>query len=265
MGPLAQFAILNITGADAAEFLHSQLSSNVLSLEEGQSRPAAYCDANGRVLAVLLVHRVSGGFYVLLDASLESDICKRLKIYVLRSEVSIVSLRKSHAVYGVRISGDAPQGVWPYPMDKSRGLILLGADEVPPSALDLIDPQKWLLADIESRLAWLDTAVTGRFLPQALGLLQLGAVDFDKGCYPGQEIIARVHYLGAVKRELVQLSVPGIEQEVVPGQVLYWQSADDQENKAGDVVAAAPNKDGYNILSIVNTDSYNINLNYYIR
>ncbi len=265
MRPLEQFSVLHIAGADAGSFLHTQLSNNIALMNEGDSRLAAYCEPKGRVLAVVLVYRESPGYFLVLNSTLEDDFVKRLHLYVLRSSVTIKSCRETHTLYGVLARDDEfPDSCWSYPPDNARKLYLVSRDDSPLDIAGGLTTQQWNLADIECGLAWLDSTTTGRFLPQALNLVSLGAVDFSKGCYPGQEVIARVHYLGSVKRELLRMSIPGVE-TAAPGEQLYYASADGQQQKAGEIVAAAPNNQFMSILSVLKTNIYTTNLIYYIK
>ncbi len=264
MGPLEQFSVLHIEGADAGEFLHAQLSNNIVSMSEGESRLAAYCEPKGRVLAVVLVYRDCGAYYLVLNATLAGIIAKRLQIYVLRSAVDISSCDATHMLYGLEVESGSVSGTWPYPADHSRALMLVSKDSPRADISPSLSSQQWNLADIQAGLVWLDDSTSGRFLPHALNLVATGYVDFNKGCYPGQEIIARIQYLGSVKRTLIRIEIPESDIQTL-GQNLYYESQDGEEQLAGQIVAKASKNNTILILSVVKTDVYGIKLSYYIN
>ena len=261
MRPLEQFSVLCIEGADAGAFLHAQLSNDILSLADGGSVMAAYCEPAGRVLAVVLVHRSRSSYYLVLHRSLESAISRRLRLYVLRSAVTIKMCTGEQPLFGVVRHKSAG---WPYPVDSERWLQFGDSADSTHEDSDVMTTQQWQKADIRSGLAWLDSTTSGQFLPQALNLVALGAVDFNKGCYPGQEIIARSHYLGTVKRQLIRTVIPE-SIEAMPGQELYTESGDGEEQRAGEIVASVAEGADSEILAVVKTSACGQKLNCYIN
>lgn len=190
-----------ISGKDAGQFLHNQLSADVLGLSDGQSTFACYCEPNGRVLALLLVNRKGASYYLIMSTSLAPSIARRLKIYVMRDKVGIEVL-DAGSVAGVHV-GDKPRQHPPLLVEAtvpdSSDTLLIAADKAAfDSNVALQDA--WKLAELQRGITWLCAETSGQFLPQMLGFDSLGAVNFHKGCYPGQEIVARTHYLGKVKR-----------------------------------------------------------------
>lgn len=198
---LPYLSALRFSGSDAGDFLHNQLSADINALSSGESTFACYCEPKGRVLALVLVARKDSDYYMLMSTSLTGPVASRLKIYVMRSKVDIEAL-EGCSVFGLQ-AGDvsAPS------TDCIASVMLPGSDdsylivdgdttgEVNSSIQDA-----WKLAELERGITWLCGETSGQFLPQMLGYEKLGAVNFRKGCYPGQEIVARTHYLGKVKR-----------------------------------------------------------------
>jgi folate-binding protein YgfZ len=263
MQPLDQFSVLHVEGADAGDFLHSQLSNNIIDLGDGASLLAAYCEPAGRVLAVVLVYRSQSSYYLVLDQSLAIGIAKRLQIYVLRSKVTITSLTGSHYLYGMRTDEPEAADTWPYPLDAKRRFCLQSSNDVPdlPGALST---DQWRLADIQAGAVWLDSETTGKFLPQALNLVTLGAVDFNKGCYPGQEIVARSHYLGSVKRRLIR-TIISESTDILPGLELFDETEDGVQQLAGKIAAVATHGEETHVLAVVKTSACSDKLFYYIN
>jgi len=203
---LAYLSVIRFSGSDAGDFLHNQLSADVLALSPGESTFACYCEPRGRVLALMLVSRNNDDYFVIMSGSLASSIAKRLRIYVMRSRVDIEVMDKC-VVAGLH-SGDEPR------VDEPQALpthpvavavpgsddVLLVTDDNASFETSPVLQDAWKLSELKRGIVWLCTESSGQFLPQMLGYQNLGAVNFRKGCYPGQEIVARTHYLGKVKR-----------------------------------------------------------------
>jgi folate-binding protein YgfZ len=205
---LPYLSVIRFSGADAGEFLHNQLSADVLGLSGGESTWACYCEPKGRVLALLLVARVDDAYDVIVAASLARAVTDRMKIYVMRSKVEI-EIRDDVAVVGSKDEGESGLATGAttaiaLPRSGAR-LLLVAATNAPTGAAELVET--WKQAELQQGICWLDTETSGQFLPQMLGFDALGAVNFKKGCYPGQEIVARTHYLGKVKRHPRLLSI----------------------------------------------------------
>ncbi len=199
---LSYLVSVHVRGQDAGQFLHNQLSADVLALSPGQSTFACYCEPKGRVLALLLVSRKGDdGYNVIMSRSLASAITQRLRIYVMRDKVKIEIL-DDFTVYGLYSDPGIPSRtsqttLVPLP---SANEFFLVSNEAYPSQANADTENAWRQAELKRGITWLSPATSGQFLPQWLGFEQLGAVNFRKGCYPGQEIVARTHYLGKVKR-----------------------------------------------------------------
>ena len=201
MTAITYLSAIRFSGADAGDFLHNQLSADVLGLSSGETTFACYCEPKGRVLALMLVGRDGDDIYVVMAGSLVLAVTKRLRIYVMRSKVDIEVL-DSCVVLGVHagdVSSPSPSPVAILDVPVSGDRFILSSDdtsrETDPALLDA-----WKLSELQRGITWLCPETSGQFLPQMLGFDSLGAVNFRKGCFPGQEIVARTHYLGKVKR-----------------------------------------------------------------
>jgi len=202
-------SVVRFAGSDAGDFLHNQLSNDVLSLPEGGSVFACYCEPKGRVLALMLVCCVGEDYYAVMASSLAKTVTNRLRMYVLRSKVEIEVLEQM-AVAGLEgktiANAEELATVIPVP-GTERSLLLMDTKTIDPGSDDAVNT--WKANELQQGITWLCPATSGQFLPQWLGLDELGAVNFRKGCYPGQEIVARTKYLGKVKRRprLLKISV----------------------------------------------------------
>lgn len=196
MVKLSNLSAIRFSGADAGSFLHNQLSADVNGLSSGDATFACYCEPRGRVLALMLVQRLNAEFNVILSAALAEAVAERLKIYRLRAKVDIAAMH-GHAVLGLNADEETSAPAVALPGGQRR--LVLGAESEPASKDDALQ-EAWKFADLKSGICWLGEETSGEFLPQMLGFEELGAVNYRKGCYPGQEIVARTHYLGKVKR-----------------------------------------------------------------
>ncbi len=208
---LNRYGLLSVSGQDAREFLHAQLTNDVRNLSPGRALLAGWCSAKGRLLATVLVIPAPQGFLLQLSRDLAPSVAKRLGLFVLRSKVRIADESDAWAQFGVW-DADAPAGViWEassvsVPVGDRRYLRLEPA--AAPSCIPDAGEEAWTLQEIRAGRPLITQATQDRFLPQMVNLEQLEAVDFRKGCYPGQEIVARAQYLGQVKRRMVRLPSP---------------------------------------------------------
>ena len=198
---LTHLSAILFSGADAGSFLHSQLSADVLGLANGDSTFACYCEPKGRVLALMLVQKFNEDYYVIMSSALATAVIGRLTIYRMRSKV-VFDLLDGYTISGMQ-ADDAPElalnesHAVPIPGSK-QWLAVTSRDITTSSTIALQD--EWRVSELSLGITWLNPETSGQFLPQMLGFEALGAVNFHKGCYPGQEIVARTHYLGKVKR-----------------------------------------------------------------
>ena len=197
--------MLEISGADAATFLHAQLSSDVRVLEAERWQWSAWLDAQGRVRVLLQLARVDDTTYLaLLRGGGGADMAAALGRYVLRARVKLRPWRAIlHAAAALPLhtcAGAAAGNSIAFGMGTHAWLV--GAD----GAAGTGDADAVWRSEIDAGWPWLPDAALDSLMPPALGLEHLGAVVFDKGCYPGQEIAARLHYRGGNKRHLVTLA-----------------------------------------------------------
>src|SRR5262245_213605 len=209
---LNRYGLLSVQGADAREFLHAQLTNDIRNLPPERAALAGWCSAKGRLLATFLVIPAPQGYYLQLARDLSAAVAKRLSMFVLRSKVKIADESDAWAQYGVwnpqqkidRISWQGDRAA--IPVDESRFLQLEPAGSA--SLACDGDEEKWYLEEIRAGRPLITAATQDQFVPQMVNLETLGAVDFQKGCYPGQEIVARAQYRGQVKRRMVRLPAP---------------------------------------------------------
>jgi folate-binding protein YgfZ len=257
---LAHLGALRVAGPDAATFLQGQLTNDVLTLVPGTSQYAAWCSPKGRVLANFVVRRIdTDRFELWLHAALALPIRKRLGMFVLRSKVTIDDV--STATVRLGVGGPDAAGVVREAFGEPPALhrlVVAGASvlTLPGGRFVAFAPQQeatalwerlsararpagsavWHWLTVRTGIPVITPAVTDQFVPQALNLDVTGGVSFQKGCYTGQEIVARTQYLGRLKERLVLAHVEGLPP--APGARLYSPVFDGQA--CGSIVNAAP-------------------------
>ena len=199
--------VLAFRGADAARFLQGQLSADVEKLGVGASTLAGLHSPQGRTVAVLALLRTSAEeVLAILPRELTSAVELRLRKFVLRSKVKIEDATNDLRPVGVLADApvDGPALNW-----FGRQVLLLPLDGSPSFTGDAAERAGWEREDIAAGIPQIYSATSEAFVAQMLNLDLLGAIAFDKGCYTGQEVIARAHYRGRVKRRLQRWHASG--------------------------------------------------------
>lgn len=270
---------LSLRGSDAASFLHRQLSTDVLSLEPGQSRLTSYSDARGRLLYVGRLYAETDRFLLESPTDRLEPVREQLAKYILRADVQIEnvsasearcaaaghsaaialgaiadtlpdepgqSLEPAHGVHIVRLAGPRPR--WQIHGDPHA--VQAVWDQLARHTVE-VDSSQWRLLDIEAGIPTVRDATTGHFVAQMLNLDHLGAIDFQKGCYPGQEVIARTHYLGRIKRRMQLLHLAAAVTAPGPGTAVCHDG-----KRVGEVVEGATMPhDGALVLAVLHNEA----------
>jgi tRNA-modifying protein YgfZ len=275
---LPGFGVLRIAGADAVTFLQGQFTNDIRLLEDGRTLLAACCTNQGRVIAIVRFRQTHDAIYALLPTDLLGKVSAHLRKFVLRSKVEILQAADLHV--GAILTGDAAQAgrihrafdeaavtMSPVPLAGSTEVVTFqyahGREVVaaPAAAWRAIsglsfnrpDPRteaQWLASDIAAGLPNVFAATTEQFTPQMLNVDLLDGVSFTKGCYTGQEIVARTHHLGRVKRRTMRFRIKGEGDAPAPLANLLLDGA-----KAADVLMTAPTPAGIELLAVTNLDA----------
>ncbi|MFG6160490.1 YgfZ/GcvT domain-containing protein [Halomonas sp. 1390] len=236
MTPLAHLGVLDIEGADAERFLQGQTSAQV-SLADGAFAPlTCFCTPKGRVLANAQLLRIGPThFRLIMHASLVASLAEHLAKFAafyqaelrVRDDLALLGLigREAPALAEVRFDAAAPRAwhqagdetvqLLAHPGPRPRLLVCLPAERVATEWQWLeehatpVDNAVWRLHDIQAGLAWLDAEQRDTYLPQMINWEALGGISFKKGCYTGQEVVARAHFRGQVKKRLVRAQLDG--------------------------------------------------------
>jgi len=265
---LFDWAAIAVTGADADAFLQGQLTNDVAALAAGATQWNAWCSPKGRVLATFPLARTGhDAFMLVVPSSLAAGLERRLRMYVLRSKVVVTPLIASHhaiGLYGgaaspeVGVGDDAIGVIAVFDYADGRRLAVVTRDEAA-SWWDRITRDRapagsstWDLLGIRAGVAVITSPTADRFVPQMLNWELIGGVSFRKGCYPGQEIVARMQYRGRVKERLYRARI--VAEGLLPGAALFAQRFGDQA--CGTVINAVRLPEGgTELLAVLQTAS----------
>ena len=249
LGRLPHLGVLQFTGADALQFLQGQLSNDTQRLAERIALLAAYSSAQGRVLALIYLLPHSSGVLGLLPRDILKPTLERMRKFILRAKVQIEDLSDSWAVagrFGAQSSAGYVEcdgiGTAPVGRDPSRSWVVGPAEAEAPSV-----ENAWRLADIRAGLPQIYAATSEAFVAQMLNLDLLDAISFTKGCYTGQEIIARTQHLGRIKRRLFRVSLPA-------GDWAIGQPVSVLDRRQGRLVEVGKSPEGTEGLAVLNVE-----------
>lgn len=270
---LSHTTALKFSGPDAESFLQGQLTCDVAGLRSSATW-GAWCSPQGRMLASFLLWRGESDFFIALRADIAPGVQQRIARYVLRAKVAVAPSRLVLAGFSgadaeAALSGSAALPRAPLEaaslggddalirLDGSRFLLALGEDGAEArlsqiaARLARVSAPAWDWLDVRHGIPWVTAATQDRLVPQMANLERIGGVSFTKGCYTGQEIVARAQHRGTVKRRAFVANVPGA---AAAGDELYAEDLGDQA--AGLVInAAASPEGGTDVLASVNAAS----------
>jgi folate-binding protein YgfZ len=255
--PVAHLAVLKVTGKDAAKLLQGQITCNANDITDNQGNLGALCNPKGRAVATFILIKRSDRFLMVLPVELLPTVKNRLQKYVLRADVALADGSEEFCLIGLRqddasksdlgqLFSTRQEGVVSINLSsrQNRSLIIAEASQAAgfwneKVQLENFQPagsEKWRYLDLISGLPWLGAATSEEFVPQMLNLDKLGGISFSKGCYTGQEIVARTHYLGKIKRALFLAECDGTA--APPPNSIIVDKAADPEQSAGNIVDA---------------------------
>jgi folate-binding protein YgfZ len=233
---LPDLRLVTVAGPERVRFLQSQLTQDVALAAAGTTCLAGWADPRGRLLwagHLGLLPDVDGDcFGLVVPAGIAEALVARLRLYVLRAKVTVALADATVAGSDLALAGDP-----------ERALRVGPAGSGPVAG----DAAAWELADIRAGLPTVEAATSGEFVPQMVNLDLLGGISFTKGCYPGQEIVARTRYLGRVKRRMLRFAVAA--PPPAAGAAIHGP-----RGAAGQVVRAAPAPGGTELLAVVVLD-----------
>jgi tRNA-modifying protein YgfZ len=250
---LPNLGVIAVQGDDAVRFLQGQLTQDFALLEPSQARLAAYCTAKGRIQASFIgLKRPDGEVLLITSRDILAATLKRLSMFVMRAKAKLRDASAEFDLYGLAGKpavevGQGPREPWTrteagsasvihlYPSDgQTRGLWIAAVGEAAPPGPQL-SHDNWLWGEVRSGIATITAPIVEAFVPQMLNYESVGGVNFKKGCYPGQEVVARSQFRGTLKRRAYLAHSHELMQA---GQDLFHESDPDQP--CGLVAQAAP-------------------------
>jgi folate-binding protein YgfZ len=248
---LDDLRVLAVSGPDRLSFLQGQITQDVASVRPDATVLTGWADAKGRLLFTGHLFRTETStedvLALLVPAELADALQKRLRLYVLRAKAQVTLLDQTIVgLLGAPVSAVSDQCVRIQGED-GRHLLLGPAADAARNITATSPRSDWQLADVRAGIPTIVSATTGEFVAQMVNLDLLGGISFTKGCYTGQEIVARMKYLGRVKRRMLRFS----SEDVPPtaGAALYAE-----RGTVGQVVSSAPTETGSEFLAVVVLD-----------
>lgn len=275
---LSQLGVIALRGEDTTAFLQSQLSNDVRALHADSAQWSGYCNPKGRLLGNFLAWRQGEDYCLQLSGDILAGVLKRLSMFILRAKVQardasdenvrlVVAGRQALAAVTAAM-GAVPEAAMRSVAGEAGQVIRLGDDKfvlsiAPGRAAAVwqalrqsatpVGAPVWDWLRLNAGIPMIVAATQELFVPQMVNLEVIGGVSFQKGCYPGQEIVARSQYLGKLKRRMF---LAHVDAEAAPGDPLY--SADMDGQATGTVVNAAPAPaGGFDVLAVAQVESAN--------
>lgn len=275
---LSRYGLLSLVGEDARTFLQGQVSSDLRQVNLARAQYSSYNTAKGRMLATFLLWQSSEGYHLQLAVELAEPVRKRLSMFILRSKAKAIDTSDQTVRLGVSgpvaealVAKHFPQipqspldlvhqsGASLIRLSDKRFEVVVTPDQAQALWTDLAQGAKlvgavcWEWLNIRAGIPWVTAATQEQFVPQMANLEAIGGVSFQKGCYPGQEIVARTQFLGKLKRRMY-LAHLDAETPPAPGDELF--SGDLEGQASGMIVNAAPSPDGgYDALAVIQMSS----------
>ena len=284
---LSQTATLSVSGEDAQAFLQNLLSNDIRDVTASQAQYSSFNSAKGRMLATFVIWRDGNDYLLQLPASLADALRKKLSMYVLRAKVVITDACAE--VVSLGLSGSAAQEILSklgielpaLPLGVTHSNLSFSVIKFSENRFQLnATPQQaqtlWQTLSVQARpvasACWNNLTIQAgvpvilpqtqeQFVPQMVNFDLIGGINFKKGCYPGQEIVARMHYLGKLKRRMYLAHISA-DVAPKPGDELYSEDMAEQASGMIANVAASPDG-GYNVLAVIQIashDAYPIHL-----
>ncbi len=249
---LGHLGVIRVAGEDAAKFVHGQLTQDFSLLGQDAARLSAFCSAKGRMQGSFIgFKRPNGDILLVGSADLVPATVKRLSMFVMRAKAKVTDATAEFSVWGlagnaIKKIAESVHSTWAkadfdditvvnlYPalgVDRQLWVAPLGS---PAPAGQPLEPALWAWGDVHSGVATLSAPLVESFVPQMLNYESVGGVNFKKGCYPGQEVVARSQFRGTLKRRAYLVHSAGA---MAPGQSIF--APDDAEQPVATVVQAA--------------------------
>lgn len=258
-----EYALIRVSGADAKAFLHTQFTQDIAHLTDDEVRLGGYCSAKGRLYAIFYAYAEGETVFLLMHHSVAETVIKRLRMFVLRMKAVLEDISDQYHISGFvgqnalvngmkqTTDGSIRLGILPSVFDEPNTHSLPREIRITAQSsqttTDASELALWHWLDIHAGIAHVTADISEAFVPQMMNLDRIGGVNFKKGCYPGQEIVARSHYLGKLKRRMQSASIVFNDAESCAASLAQLRigmdmySSADPEQPAGQLLAYARN------------------------
>lgn len=271
---LSDHGLIKVYGEDSESFLQNQLSNDIRNVNESTHQTSAWCNPKGRIIASFRIFKRDDAYFLSVSADLIEPIIKNIRMYVMMSKVTVedASNELVHFAYSGKQLNNAPTQANQTLQSDGLTILNISDNDLPRFEIfsNVIDAKKlwkelekaatttdingWNYLNILAGIPSITQASTEAWIPQMVNFIAIGGVDFKKGCYPGQEIVARLNYLGKTKRRMYRLE---IDTDLLPN--TGDSIATDENKDAGKILNAAINPEGkvevLAILKIAQADS----------
>ncbi|KAF3980907.1 MAG: folate-binding protein YgfZ [Methylococcales symbiont of Hymedesmia sp. n. MRB-2018] len=274
LAAISDLAIIEVTGKDAAQFLQGQFTCDINDLTTANSFFGAFCNAKGRTISTLLILKNNDSLLIIVPLKLIDKVINKLKMYILRADVQLNNVCHKFCLIGLNTANtsllenqppvafgvsNTSEIIIKLPFNQHLYLVVadfnrakqLWTQFTKVKKLSIADSNSWGYQSISTGLSWLDEQSSEKYIPQMLNIDKLGGISFEKGCYTGQEIVARTHFLGKAKRELY-LAECDITSLIDKNTNIFSY---DKQQSVGKIISLQSNKDQYRILVVIATES----------
>ncbi len=250
--PLRHMAVLQIAGPDAEKFLQGQTTCDVRLVHDTHGSLGAFCDNKGRMIANFFVWREASTYYLLLPTTLRDTTLSHLRKYGVFSKVTIEPEENVQLGEWLGSAAEIPKKIRSIPFPRDSHLIL---DPFPPPLAGEATPgeEAWRTRNVQTGLVWIYPETSGSLTPQMINLGKWDGISFKKGCYVGQEIVARTEHLGQLKRHLYRAHLDE-PTAVKIGDPLTSSSS----QSIGMIVELAREKNGLSLLAVIHDSALQI-------
>jgi tRNA-modifying protein YgfZ len=261
---LEHLGIIRVTGADAASFLQGQLTNDVVLLGMNESRLAAFCSAKGRMQASFTIYKLPAvdvaqttpDIYMVCSRDILAPILKRLSMFVMRAKAKLTDVTTEFSIFGLTgntINLIATEAINTpaicifhtstvialHPaVGQNRALCITPVGDAAPAG-EVLSTELWNWGEVRAGIATITLPIVEAFVPQMLNYESVGGVNFKKGCYPGQEVVARSQFRGTLKRRAYVVHIDSSELQPFVSQEVFHDS--DVEQPCGTLVQGAKN------------------------
>ena len=253
MKTLEHLSVLKISGDDATEFLQGQMTQDTGELNDDQIHLTSFCNPQGRIIATSLIQYRNEAYYLILSSDLIDDLKSHLQRYILRSKVTVE--QSESMVFGIYTNNSVSNQQLFKSLSNDSERMLALANQVPENIDDFIPSEEWIQCDIKKKIPIITKESSEKFIPQMLNLDILDAVSFSKGCYTGQEVIARVQHRGKIKQRMFVINNENQSHIPIGSEIQH------ESKKVGTVVISALINEKSTSLAVINTSDSGNQLN----